>query len=526
MGANKKQKEDSFIDVVRLIIRRRWIFFIGSVGFAILALLVSLLLPVKYTATATFESRTDTVVEYSGETKNQTFRVAKMTLRQELAGVNALKKAIDELGIPYSSEEEKDAKARLFSNLIKIYWRVNTDNVDLIQVEFSHSDPAIAEGIPNVLVRNYIKRISQKIVDQLQRSKEFVVKQVRASDEKIAKLKKKEIEIISRYGLDVSDKPGQVRDEIIRINTEIESLKRQQKIAQSKIERLKKLLRMTRLRELYNEKTLVENKIATLLSEYCMSEHHPQVISLKIRLRQIEQKINRTKVASDPENLDFDEKVDAILTDIATAKSEIATLDGEIHRLEIRRNKYEELLSNLGPILYQYSHLESQLREELLQNNRWRNKLTALESAIKAEEVKCRTQLSTIQPAKSPYRPVSPRLWTVLFFAVAGGITFGYVLTFGIENADHTIHSPEEAAKTFDLPVVGVVDEILTPTQKTLRKVRQKTVSLVVISLLLGGFFASVGSVTLRLKYPNKYHKLVSIFKGTGSNTGGIVGNN
>lgn len=511
MDKEKARREDPFMDVIRLIVRRRWIFFVSSIVIMIVVLLGSLFVPLKYTAVATFESRTDPIVEFSSDTKEQTFRVAKMTLREELAGVSAVKEAIDELKLPYESEEEKDAIARLFSNRIRIYWRVNTDNVDLVQVEFSHSDPAVAQALPNILVRNYIKRVSQRILDQLYKSREFVVSQVKVSDEKIAELKRKEIEIVSKYGLDIGDKPSYIRDQIIRVNTEIENLRRQKSIAEAKVLRLQRLLRTAHIRDLEEKRNSIENELSILLNEYCMSEHHPKVIALKIRLKEIDEKIKEAREIENPEDLRLDERISAILSDIAIAKSEVATIDAEIQRLIIKQQKYEELLSNLTPILSSYSYLESQLKEELQINNRWRSKLAALNSAIEAEEEKYRTQLSTVQPAKSPYRPVSPRLWTILFFAVAGGLTFGYVISFAAENVDHTIRSPEELASALGSPVLGVIDEILTTKESVLRGVRRKTIATIVVALLLCGLLLSAAVVTLRIKYPAKYQKIVSI---------------
>ncbi len=510
--SEKIESNNTFLEALKVIMRYRWLFLVAASVGAISILLVSLAVPLKYTATAVFESHTDAAVEGTGPSKNETFRVHKMTLRQELAGPQAVMKAFDELGLKFKNEDDKLGLARQVSNRIKIRWRVKADRVNLVEVEFSDSNRRLAEAIPNILVRNYIKFVSDRIVRRLEGSRDFLVKQVSKWNKKVAELKKKDIEYSTRYGMALGDGPKMLRERIEQMEIEIDALKRQKNIVAQRAEYLRRISVSSRITTLNGKLRKLRDELERALTVGHMTINHPKVLALRKRIEKVVYQIEQIKSGKSNEGADTESLTSSgIMYQLASAEAEEKTIEEEIEKLEHQLEGYRNVISKAGPVLYSYSQIQEELAYAQHQAVIWQKKLADIETALEGEKAKRRTQLKEVQLARSTDRPISPRLWTVLIFALAGGFAFGYVFTFGVDSMDNTIRSPEEIVEEFGLPVAGVIDEIIPDSQKTLSKVKRNTFGLIVGLILVTGLLLSSGIVVLRLKYPQRYEKVISL---------------
>ncbi len=510
--SEKTENNNTFLEALKVILRYRWLFLVSACVGAIMILLVSLAIPLRYTAKAVFESHTDAAVEGTGPSKNETFRVHKMTLRQELAGPKAVMKAFDELGLRFKNKDDKLALARQFSNRIKIRWRVRADRVNLIEVEFTDSNPRLAEAIPNILVKNYIKFISHRIVSRLEESKAFLLEQVAKWNKKVAELKKKDIEYSTRYGMALGDGPKMLRERIEQIEIEIDALKRQKNIVAQRAEYLKRVALASRITSLNNKLRKLRDQLERALTVEHMTRNHPKVLALRKRIERVVYQIEQIRSGKSSEGADSDSMTSSgIMYQLASAEAQVQTITEEIEKLENQLKGYKSVISRAGPVLYRYSQIKEELQYAQHQAVIWQKKLADIETALEGERAKLRTQLKTVQLAKSTDRPLSPRLWTVLIFALAGGFAFGYVFTFGVDSMDNTIRSPEQIAEEFGLPVAGMIEEIVPESQKTLANIKRRTIGFVVGVVLIGMLLLSSGIVVLRLKYPQRYAKVVSL---------------
>ncbi len=508
----EKSENNTFLEALRVILRYRWLFMVSAVVGMVLILLASLAVPLRYTATAVFESHTDAAVEGTGPSKNETFRVHKMTLRQELASVKAVARALDEMGMHFDNNDDRLATARNFSNRIKIRWRVRADRVNLIEVEFTHSNPKIAESLPNILVRNYIKFVSDRIVKRLEGSRAFLVKQVEKWNKKVAELKKEDIEYSTRYGMALGDGPKMLRERIGQIEIEIESLRRQKNIAVQRVEYLKKIAISSRITSLNAKLRKLRDQLEKALTIEHMTLNHPKVLALRQSINQVTYQIEQIRSGKSNEGADTESLTSGgIMFQLASTEAQVQTLGEEIERLETQLKSYKSVIARAGPVLYKYSQIQESLQYAQHQAIIWQQKLSDIETALEGEKAKRRTQLKEVQLARSTDRPLSPRLWTVLIFALAGGLAFGYVFAFGVDSLDHTIRSPEQMTEEFQLPVAGMIDQIIPESQKTLQKIKHRTFTMVVSMILLASLMLSLGIVVLRLKYPAKYDRIVSV---------------
>ncbi len=83
--------------MLRVVARRRGLFFVTVCLAASAALVGSQLLPMRYTGTTIFERRVDAAAQDLLPNRSDSFATQKFTLQNELIGHPALAKAIEEL---------------------------------------------------------------------------------------------------------------------------------------------------------------------------------------------------------------------------------------------------------------------------------------------------------------------------------------------------------------------------------------------------------------------------------------------
>jgi len=236
------------------IMRHRSLFLVGAAIFAIAAMLGSHYLPLQYTATAMFERRSDVASEDSNRNKSASFRAMKLTLQHELAGPKAIERVVEQLGLvrPGSGDrsgqrgvtvrERKDKLIREIMKRIVVRWEVRSDQVDLVSVKFTHHDPELAQKIPNALVKDYINRVSEQIVQRLQASLAFLVERVRECQDRVHELTRKKIEFELTHADMLPDDAAMLARYVHQTSTDIETLRRQRAVAERKVAYLRALV--------------------------------------------------------------------------------------------------------------------------------------------------------------------------------------------------------------------------------------------------------------------------------------------
>ncbi len=244
-------------DLLRAVFRRRWLFVIGAASFALAALVGASWWPLKYTAIAKFERRSDPASEDLVRGKSESFDALKMTLQYELVGTGAVEEAVDGLekqgllpALPRGPDakltgEGKRRRQELVRGLIedlKVNFEVRSQDVDLVSVSFTDADPRLARQLPNTLVTNYINRTSEEIVTNLTASRDFLQNKVNETNARQTELTRKRIDFETRYAGLLPDNPGALEQEIQRISTDVDVVRRHQALAKQRLEQIKTIL--------------------------------------------------------------------------------------------------------------------------------------------------------------------------------------------------------------------------------------------------------------------------------------------
>ncbi|MFW5869928.1 MAG: GumC family protein [Planctomycetota bacterium] len=539
MAENETKKTPR--DILRVVFRRRRLFLLSASLFIIIALIVGHYWPVKYTGATKFERRSDPAMEEArGRGGSQSFETIKLTLGHELAGQRAVERAFEELGLarglPHDGEghltkagrQQKQEKVRELMEKVSVSWDVRSENVDLVSVSVTHSDPSLAQQLPDTLVKNYISLVSRRIRESLTASRDFLLDQVQDAEDRVKELTDRKINFETKHAGTMPESPGALQERIQQISSDIDTLRRSQKMAKQTLARLgalkdkkepttqpsaeeqpREVIRgpNPELKRLQLQLTEAEEQLNHLLTVNHMTEKHPTVLSLKGRIEQLEKQISET-----PEEIviqrifgDGPRGDDGYAAAVAAAKSDFETATSELVRQEARLDSLQALMANFAPIRQEYLAIVDNLDKAQTEADTWRKRLTGVEMKLAAEVAKRRTHLDAVEAAQPQFRPSSPKPMMVIGVAFIGGLGFAAALVFLANMLDRTLSTPEEVQESFGVPVCGVIGEIKTTRERITGGVGSFVVTPILGLVIIVAIGVATFSLTLWLKQPENY---------------------
>lgn len=523
-------------DLLRMVFRRWRLFLVGASLFAISAMLGSQLIPLKYTGETKFERRVDPAAEQNAKDRSESFGSRKLTLEHELIGLDAVARAAEDEGLlkgpdfprgsdgqltPQGVTARQELVKRLMGD-VKVKWDVRSEQVDLVSVSFTHNDRGLAERMPNTLVRNYIDRDTQQTVDRLSDSRGFLEIQVKECTKRLDDITNKRLEFETKHAGMLPDNPGAFQQQIRDLTRNLDALRVQNTTAREKLARLKAMVQPTtgpstqpiqvvrgpnpELKALQDELHRHREGLDTALNINRMTASHPTVLTLKKKIAQLEEKIKETPAEAVIQNVyETSQRPTDAAMQIAAAESEVAVTERELTRLQAQQSEYQQSLANYAPIRQQFLQLLDSQKEAEAERTRWQQRLTSVQMDLSAEIAKKRTHLNAVQVAQKPSKPSSPALPIVLGLALAGGLAFGAGLVLLMQMLDRSISTTEEAVSHFDLPIHGVIEEIITPRLCAKRLRRRWILGPAISIVVLATLAVSAVNIIMWLEYHDQY---------------------
>jgi uncharacterized protein involved in exopolysaccharide biosynthesis len=521
-------------DLLRMVFRR-WRLFLLSAGlFAMAAMLMAQqALPLKYTGETKFERRSDETNETEA-TRSESSEVRKLTLEYEITGFQAMLQAAEDEGLTKGLPHGPDGQltptgviarqdlVKLLMQATTLLWDVRSYHVDQITVRFTHSDPDLAERMPDALVRNYINREGEAIKRGLSDRVAFVRKQIEDCDARLSAAVEKRQEFEKKHDNVRPQDSAYVEQQIEQTEREIDRWTLNKKLAEKNLELFGVMSprptsgpssqpvnifdpRLARLREeLEAAKESLQE--ANLVRHY--KSAHPERIKLETKIAALEEKIRQAE--SQPSTMPLyaggvSSGGEIMAYQVAQATKEIEEAKKQIADLRVRLNELQGLEGTLTVLRAEHSrYLEKEL-EIARQRDAYERQEQSLQMALVAETANRRTHLTAIQTAQKQSRPSSPSYKMILAFSVVGGLAFAVGLVLLLQLMDRSITTTEDAARHFDLPVQGVVEEIVPPGLRLHRRLRKWTITPVVAVVVLTALAASTAHVTLWLLFPEVY---------------------
>jgi uncharacterized protein involved in exopolysaccharide biosynthesis len=204
----------------------------------------------------------------------------------------------------------------------------------------------------------------------------------------------------------------------------------------------------------------LELKEKELLNKY--TEQSRMVQNVKADIAMVRQTL------ADQENKRYGKSSTGLNATYQLLESELYQNEAELSALEAKRNTqsaqlaaYQDQLDKLNRIEVELSQLEQEVEVDRLNYRLYLTKFeeSRISSAMDSEKI---ANVSLLEPASAPFKPVSPKKLLNLVLGIFLGAFGGLGLAFFMEYLDDSLEKPEQAENALNLPVLASVPEFKT----------------------------------------------------------------
>jgi uncharacterized protein involved in exopolysaccharide biosynthesis len=518
----------AFFNAWEALVRYRWRFILST--FAVMAgvLLGSFLLPRMYKAEAIFERRTDMVLtEIIDQGASKSFQDSqRASLAEEIGGQIAIDEMIETLQAAKDTNTIKDYNhfdlQRLRSEMTKrvsVQFNIGSIDFDRIRVGFIYKDRQLAQDVVNTLVENYISRTRKLIDGRLEQTATFFQSEVDRNREIIEQLENKKLTFEIEHADLLPDSPGSIQMRLADAQKELSQNMHQRDAATMRAKSLRELLDSTpevvpqiitmrnpELEQLEGKLRELKTQMETYVGVYKMTAKHPDLVAIKDQIAAINQEIlNTPDEIVTQKRLGANNNRDNLQVQFTQALASQNAFDKQIDSLKKQISRFNLHSSQLFPVRSDYRKLTRQIEQAQRQQTFWEENLRHVRMALTAEVGNRGVNLDFVKPCTQIGKPVSPNLVQVLMAAIVLGLIGGGINVFFAYRADESFHNGEELAGEFDLPLVGVVSEILSQQEQTKRRMKNLIVYPLNTTAIACLLIMMAGMLYLNLEKPHLY---------------------
>jgi polysaccharide chain length determinant protein (PEP-CTERM system associated) len=472
-------------DYLKIAKRRKWSFLLPFILVVIVAGAVALLLPAKFRSSATIlieeqeipaDFVTSTVTSFAEQRLQQ--------INQRIMSTTRLLEIIERFDL-YKKMRDKRTTEEVIERMRKDVRlnQISTEVMDrrtgratVATIAFSLSyegkdSPAAVQRVANKLVSLFLKENLQVRERQTAEASQFL-------EDETQRVRKEldEIELaLSRY----KERHINELPELLQVN--IQGLSNSER----SIERLEEQLRSIKEREGYLETQLanlspfmensdrtrlqaLETELVALKTRF--SDDYPDVAKTKAEITALTTKMasDRRINASDPDEPDNPAYV-TLASQLASAQSEIRSIDNQIQEFYKTKAKYEARIENTPRVEREYQELNGRKMNlqakynDLMQKHMEAKVAHGLEKGQKGE------RFTLIDPPRLPEKPFKPNRRAIMLIGMVLGVGAGVGWAALREFTDQSVRSSDRLMMSTGFPVLGQVPNILT--QKDRRRI-------------------------------------------------------
>lgn len=553
-------------ELIRILVLRRWAFFIP---FCLLATLVALLshqIPRRYSATTRFERRENVVLKtLPGNTMIALVKDSEPTILRALRDVGLMEEVLDEIGLtrdfPRNEQgnltkqglDMRYALAARYAGGLTVQYRPFQSETRFthIAITCAGRDPTNLAAVCNGLRDAYIRKARAQMTRKLKETQGYFIEQASQCQEHLRDLTRVKLtEDLRSAAFDLAD-PRSIASRIQTLENEkdillrdLENLSVRRKAYQDSLERIRELATRSASAggsafpaqaAMYRSPAAIQlqSQIATIDEEIYRERQvnkktpkHPDVQELHHKRMLLKRRLARqieldTNVAdnglltdSTPPNTGVITS-DTWLAQIANREMEIKDLDNQIrqrqHTLELVEANLEDFEQKKAEVFDNFqkqqgvlASLES-LRAEYKSH---RAVVGQLETLLSADESERAVAFSVLKPARTPAVPSNPSAPIVLMVSLFLGVVAGACIVLLCEIFDHSFHTSRQVTRSLGLGVLESIDEIVTTADRARLFRRRVLIAPVVVLCMLATVTTSNAMAYLSLKHPSLHERL------------------
>ena len=374
-----------------------------------------------------------------------------------------------------AQENQKEYQLDLADAISKIQksMRLNVPKKsNLITVGFQHQDPKLSADFVNKLVDAYLEHRVE--IRRTKKSHDFLRNQAELLQQKLIS-SEKELEILrSEHKLSNFEEQKSI---LLRQKSELQALLNQtissEAETNSKVGELRKKLEPMPQRisqaqtDDYNRPLIsnLETRLVELeLEEKNLSNKYTDQNRQLTKVRE-EIQIIRKKLAEQETKI-YGMSTSGMNPVYQNLQQDLIRYEAERRSLSARREVLAKQFSDAENKLLEFDRIEmkfNQLKQEVESNKKnydlYRTKVeeSRISEAMDSEKI---SNISVVEPATIPIRPVSPKLFLNIILAVALGLIGGFASAFFSEYLRDRVENPEDIERFLNLPVLVSIPEL------------------------------------------------------------------
>ncbi|MCX5886952.1 MAG: GumC family protein [Proteobacteria bacterium] len=387
-----------------------------------------------------------------------------------IKGRNLIEKVITELGVKniYPDLKEKPFISNTFSKKIPLLekavlifqQKLTVEGVtksDIIEIKFQHKDRVVAAQVVNRLIDVYLEH--HITVFKQSQNYNFFDDQVKLLEKKL-KDSEEELEAF-KYQNNISSLTEQ-KTVLLQQISEMEL-----ELAKTRSEISEKIGKIQALNKYLSEPSAkIELGQETDFNPYSVSNIRNRVAELKLRegellskyneqsqlVTNVRQEIEKANQLLDKEERTYHDKaVKSINDDLNALRSK-----GESQKQHL--SQYQQELNRIKSVEMRLNELERQakLNEDSYQLYVQKTEESRISNAMDNQKI---ANISVVQPALPPIKPVKPKTMLNIILSIILGGFAGVGTAFFIEYLSHTFSTREDVEKHLGLPVVGSIPD-------------------------------------------------------------------
>jgi len=507
--------------IIEIILRRRWCIIIPFCLSMIVGLYLAITLPRIYMAsTLILVERQRVPEDYVQSIVSSDIRTRINTISQQILSRTNLEKTIKQLNL---FAEPKYAKMLLEDKVASVRERIFIDITqsrrltDSFALSFKGKDPETVKQVANTLAAFFIDENLKIREAQAIGTSQFLAGELNSIRKKLEVVEEKMKNYRKNY---MGELPEQL-DSNLRI---LDRIQEQLGARQTRLSEAKNRLVLIEADTDYSIETglissqgaasvtnlgQLKDELATLKTKY--TEKHPDIISLKKRIADIEVEISKKKIATDETDLEQGQSLSQALPDsnfarqVNEAKIEIKNLQNEISDLKEQSTVYKKRVENtprreqeLMTLRRDYENIQNSYSSLL-------SRQLEAEISVNMEHKQKGESFRVVDPAILPQKPAEPDMQELFLFTMAAGLGIGCGLIFLLEFLDNSFRRTEDIESHLELPVLATVPQIKHP-EIILREKIHKVITGCSIGL---SFILFVQFAIIVLKGPEQIVELV-----------------
>jgi len=368
----------------------------------------------------------------------------------------------------------QQAALRLENELSKFQKDLKVEGIkrsNVIQISFEHPDPKIAAIVVNKLTESYLER--HLAVHKVSQSHEFFQQQAEVLRNKVQQTEDKLKALKKQHNVtSLEEQRTLLLGQESELQTDLNRTKSQVVETEKRIRQIRKQLAVTP---------------KSIPQEAEVDQNRPVITSLEARLVELELKekelltkytaqsrlvknvqdeirMVREKLA-DHSQRSYERKTSGVNPTYQRLSESLYDNEASINALkaksETQKNQlavYQSKLDNFNQIEMELNRLKQELEIDRKNYQRYLAKFeeTRISEAMDSQKI---SNVTLIEPARIPLKPVRPKVFLNLILAALVGVLGGLGLAFVLEHLDDSLKRPEDVENYIGLPVLASIPE-------------------------------------------------------------------